>query len=111
MSHHFLSGRGLIQLYSSNQVSFILFDKHLSANNIFIEMEELCGEKDDGLNFQDAKIKDLRSRIAKQKQIHKQLVANLDIELKQEQYVARYLQGGKMTGTAGGVARKKPTRK
>ena len=62
-------------------------------------MEELCSEKDDGLNFQDAKIKDLRSRIAKQKQIHKQLVANLDIELKQEQYVARHLQGSKTSRT------------
>jgi hypothetical protein len=46
-------------------------------------MEEICSEKDNGLTFQDAKIKDLRSRISKQKQIHKQLVANFDIELKQ----------------------------
>lgn len=60
-------------------------------------MEELCSEKDDGLTFQDAKIKELRSRIAKQKQTHKQLVSNLDIELKQEQYVARHLQGSKLT--------------
>ncbi len=71
-------------------------------------MEELCGEKDDGLSFQDAKIKDLRTRIAKQKQIHKQLVANLDIELKQEQYVARHLQESK---TARTVSRKKTTRR
>jgi tRNA U34 5-carboxymethylaminomethyl modifying enzyme MnmG/GidA len=63
-------------------------------------MEEICSEKDDGLTFQDAKIKDLRSRISKQKQIHKQSVANLDIELKQEQYVARHLQGSKTARTA-----------
>ncbi|XP_046850065.1 spermatogenesis-associated protein 24-like [Xenia sp. Carnegie-2017] len=68
--------------------------------NKCLEMEELCGEKDNGLSFQDAKIKDLRSRIARQKQIHKQLVENLDIELKQEQYVARNLQTSKSTKTA-----------
>lgn len=59
----------------------------------FPEMEEICTEKDDGLSFQDAKIKDLRNRISKQKQTHKHLLANLDLELKQEQYVARHLQG------------------
>ena len=72
------------------------------------EMEGLCSEKDDGLSFQDAKIKDLRSRISKQKQIHKQLVANLDIELKQEQYVARHLQGNK---TARNVPSRQPGKK
>ena len=56
-------------------------------------MEEICTEKDDGLSFQDAKIKDLRSRISKQKQAHKHMLASLDLELKQEQYVARHLQG------------------
>jgi hypothetical protein len=68
---------------------------HYKHQILVAEMEGLCSEKDDGLSFQDAKIKDLRSRISKQKQIHKQLVANLDIELKQEQYVARHLQGNK----------------
>ena len=76
--------------------------------NKCLEMEGLCSEKDDGLSFQDAKIKDLRSRISKQKQIHKQLVANLDIELKQEQYVARHLQGNK---TARNVPSRQPGKK
>ena len=74
-------------------------------------MEELCVVKDDGLNFQDAKIKDLRSRIAKQKQIHKQLVANLDIELKQEQYVARHLQGLNNKTPKSVASKKKTTRR
>lgn len=78
----------------------VVKSEQIIANMCLLEMEELCGEKDNGLSFQDAKIKDLRSRIARQKQIHKQLVENLDIELKQEQYVARNLQTSKSTKTA-----------
>ena len=107
MSHRLLSDRERCKHAFLIKYIYSL-TKHLSANIAFLEMEELCGEKDNGLNFQDAKIKDLRSRIAKQKQIHKQLVSNLDIELKQEQYVARHLQERKTTET---VARKKSTRR
>ena len=81
------------------------------------EMEEICVEKDDGLSFQDAKIKDLRSRISKQKQTHKHMLATLDLELKQEQYVARQLQGlnnNKSLSKSGGQlsqSRRKSSRK
>ena len=76
-------------------------------------MEGICSEKDDGLSFQDAKIKDLRSRVSKQKQTHKHLLANLDIELKQEQYVARHIQGlpDRTTTSKTTRTRKKSTRK
>jgi len=50
-------------------------------------MEELCSKQDDILTTKDAKIKELKQRLVRQKQIHQQQLSDLDIHRQQEQYI------------------------
>ncbi|XP_068743193.1 spermatogenesis-associated protein 24-like [Montipora capricornis] len=50
-------------------------------------MEELCSKQDDVLTTKDAKIKELRTRLVRQKQVHQQQLSDLDIHRQQEQYI------------------------
>lgn len=59
----------------------------LSFPFLFLEMEIICNKQDDILTSKDAKIKDLKSRLAKQKQSHKQHLSELEIQRQQERYI------------------------
>ena len=50
-------------------------------------MEEVCTKQDDILSSKDAKIKDLKLRLARQKQTHKQTLSDLEIQRAQEKYI------------------------
>lgn len=50
-------------------------------------MEELCTKQDDVLTTKDAKIKELKLRLLRQKQFHQQQLSDLDIHRQQEQYI------------------------
>ena len=50
-------------------------------------MEELCSKQDDILTTKDVKIKELKLRLVRQKQIHQQQISDLDIHRQQEQYI------------------------
>ena len=50
-------------------------------------MEELCSKQDDILTTKDAKIKELKLRLVRQKEIHQQQLSDLDIHRQQEQYI------------------------
>ena len=50
-------------------------------------MEDLCTKQDDILTTKDAKIKELKLRLVRQKQIHQQQLSDLDIHRQQEQYI------------------------
>ncbi|XP_015779355.1 PREDICTED: spermatogenesis-associated protein 24-like isoform X1 [Acropora digitifera] len=50
-------------------------------------MEELCSKQDDILTTKDAKIKELKQRLVRQKQVHQQQLSDLDIHRQQEQYI------------------------
>ncbi|KAL9983917.1 hypothetical protein ACROYT_G006163 [Oculina patagonica] len=50
-------------------------------------MEELCTKQDDILTTKDAKIKELKLRLVRQKQVHQQQLSDLDIHRQQEQYI------------------------
>ena len=50
-------------------------------------MEELCSKQDDILTTKDAKIKELKLRLVRQKQMHQQQISDLDIHRQQEQYI------------------------
>lgn len=50
-------------------------------------MEVICSKQDDILTSKDAKIKDLKTRLAKQKESHKQQLSELEIQRQQERYI------------------------
>lgn len=50
-------------------------------------MEDLCSKQDDILTTKDAKIKELKLRLVRQKQMHQQQLSDLDIHRQQEQYI------------------------
>ena len=52
-------------------------------------MEEICSKQDDILSSKDAKIKDLKKRLANQKQTHKQQLSELEIQRQQERYITQ----------------------
>ena len=52
-----------------------------------LAMEELCTKQDDILTTKDAKIKELKLRLLRQKQFHQQQLSDLDIHRQQEQYI------------------------
>ncbi|XP_031561269.1 spermatogenesis-associated protein 24-like [Actinia tenebrosa] len=51
------------------------------------EMEMICSKQDDVLSSKDAQIKDLKQRLAKQKQNHKQCLSEMEIQRQQERYI------------------------
>ena len=54
---------------------------------LLLAMEELFSKQDDVLTTKDAKIKELKLRLVRQKQIHQQHLSDLDIHRQQEQYI------------------------
>ena len=54
---------------------------------LILAMEELCTKQDDILTTKDAKIKELKLRLLRQKQFHQQQLSDLDIHRQQEQYI------------------------
>lgn len=54
---------------------------------LVLAMEELCSKQDDILTTKDAKIKELKLRLVRQKQMHQQQISDLDIHRQQEQYI------------------------
>lgn len=55
-------------------------------------MEMICSKQDDVLSSKDAQIKDLKQRLAKQKQNHKQRMSELEIQRQQERYIVMNTQ-------------------
>ena len=66
------------------KVNWILKCYHLF---LLLAMEELFSKQDDVLTTKDAKIKELKLRLVRQKQIHQQQLSDLDIHRQQEQYI------------------------
>ncbi|XP_001639746.2 spermatogenesis-associated protein 24 [Nematostella vectensis] len=51
------------------------------------EMEVICHKQDDVLTAKESKIKDLKMRLAKQKENHKKQLSDLEIQREQERYI------------------------
>jgi hypothetical protein len=58
----------------------------------FSEMEVICSKQDDVLSSKDKQIKDLKQRLANQKQNHKQRLSELEIQRQQERYIVMNTQ-------------------
>ncbi|XP_002733994.1 spermatogenesis-associated protein 24-like [Saccoglossus kowalevskii] len=58
------------------------------------EIEAQCEEQEDVLSAKDAAINDLKEKLVKQKENHKQQLSEMDIQLKQEAYIAQMLSTG-----------------
>ncbi len=66
-------------------VQFILFSVIATAKE----------KQDDLLHFKDSKIRDLKQRLAKQKENHQKQMEEASIQLQQEAYIAKMLTGDK----------------
>ncbi|XP_072042479.1 spermatogenesis-associated protein 24-like [Amphiura filiformis] len=60
-------------------------------------------KQDDLLHFKDSKIRDLKQRLAKQKECHQKQMEEVNIQLQQEAYIAKMLTSdkGRKQGTTG----------
>ena len=79
-----------------------LFFHELTFPVIAAEKEK----QDDLLHFKDSKIKDLKQRLARQKESHQKQMEEVNIQLQQEAYIAKMLTNEKDKGRKKGLSGK-----